>query len=178
MWNQGYLKSALRWLTSKNYVMAQLLAHVIAKHSKSVRYKLMKLSGGIWTNTHIHSVHLPMLEMGHCVWWRWLPRQSSEDLLHLWQADVLPWGHLSLCPKSWSEWHLTLCRRWNRYLFWCLMERHSHFFLRPEDRDENWNILWPFTPAGVTATVSCGSILLVNSRWYKGILGVRCSPLF
>ena len=26
----------------------------------------------------------------------------------------------------------------------------------PEEVDEDWNIQWPFTPAGVTVTVSCG----------------------
>ena len=32
----------------------------------------------------------------------------------------------------------------------------SHVADCPEETDEVWNIMWPFTPAGVPVTVSCG----------------------
>ena len=115
------LSSVLTWFWFRSFVMAPLLAPVTANHFKSVRYKLDLFWQVITPEQHTVCISLCWPWVTVCVgqWWRWLPRQSSENLFHWWPADVLQWGHLSLCPKSWSEWHLTLCRRWNRYLL-CL----------------------------------------------------------
>ena len=143
--------------------MAQLPALATVNHSKPVRYVSTTNSRAacITSLPNYNTVYISLswrwiaVCVGH--WWRWLSGTSSQALLHQWPATVLQWRHMPLCSQPWSDWYNTLHGRWNRCLVWL----RGLIILAiatdcAEEVDGVWNILWPFTAAGVTVTVSCG----------------------
>ena len=139
------------------------------------------------THTFTHSVYLPMLEMGHCVYWTVMEMATQTK----------PWGIALLLTSNHTAvlilalLHQTLIRK-TCHLVLEMIQVHNilkgkrlylaHWIFQllvafftvahqtvldcAEETDAVWNIMWPFTPGGDTVTVSCG-VDFVGEREYE-----------